>query len=351
VARHLRVEYPGAVYHVMARGNDRTTIFRTVEDRRHFLDLLTESLDRYEVQLYAWVLMDTHYHLALRTEQPNLSALMHYLNTAYTVWMNLRNRRRGHLFEGRYKAIVMEEEGYLLSVTGYLHMNPVRVRGWECRSVDERMEQVTGYPWSSYSAYTRAHPKVTVPPVSCQRAWGELGAKTERGGRQRYRHYVRDWLLREAEERKKPVRARDLSGLNPFSETKMGCYLGGDEFRDLIQGLLSKDRELSDEIVNYRQWRRTVPMAALLEKAAGAWGVSVGLVHERRRPNEARDTVIYLCREAGQKGLREIGEVLGIRSAAVGHAIRRVKRRAGKDRRMQRAVHAAKGRLIRLIET
>ena len=111
MARHLRIEYPGALYHITARGNDRRPIFETVEDRPHLLELLTEGMERYEVRLYGYVFLTNHYHLALQTEHPNLHEFMHYLNTAYTVWVNRRNHRTGHLFEGRYKAIVMEEVG------------------------------------------------------------------------------------------------------------------------------------------------------------------------------------------------------------------------------------------------
>ena len=113
----------------------------------------------------------------LQTEHPNLKRLMHYLNTAYTVWTNKRNRRTGHLFEGRYKAIVMQEEGYLLSVTGYVHLNPVRVSPWRSKPIEERMKHAASYPWSRYKAYTKTMPKGAQPEISCDRAWGELGER------------------------------------------------------------------------------------------------------------------------------------------------------------------------------
>ena len=153
MARHLRIEYPGALYHITARGNDRRPIFATDEDRRHLLALLGEGMERYEVHLYGYVFLTYHYHLAAQTEHANLHGFMHYLNTAYTVWANKRHRRSGHLFEGRYRAIAMEEDGYLLSVSGYLHLNPVRMRGWKDRPVAERLRRVETYPWSSYRAY------------------------------------------------------------------------------------------------------------------------------------------------------------------------------------------------------
>ena len=148
MARHLRLEYAGAVYHVTARGNDRSAIFHTEEDRRHFLEVLAAMMERYAVVLHAYVLMNNHFHLVVRTLEPNLSRFMHDVNTGFSVWTNKRNRRTGHVFEGRFKAIAMQEEGYLRSVSAYVHLNPVRVRGWKGRAVEERLARVTEYPWS-----------------------------------------------------------------------------------------------------------------------------------------------------------------------------------------------------------
>ncbi len=117
MARKLRIEYSGALYHVTARGNDRQVIIRTDADWVHLLALLAERLSRYEVTLYAYVLMANHYRLVVETAHPNLNHFMHALNTAYTVWSNKRNRRTGHLFEGPYRAIAMEQKGYLLTVS------------------------------------------------------------------------------------------------------------------------------------------------------------------------------------------------------------------------------------------
>ena len=326
MARHLRVEYAGAIYHVTARGNDRGVIFRSVEDRKHLLELLGEGLARYEVRLYAWVLLDNHYHLVVQTEHPNLSRFMHYINTAYTVWMNKRNRRTGHLFEGPYRAIAMEDAGYLLAVCGYVHLNPVRVKSWQNRPVQERLERVRSYPWSSYSSYTRAA-KGRGPEVACERVWGELGASTSSEGRRRYREYTKGWLQKEAQERRKPKHRRDEIGLNPLSEVRFGCLLGGDVFRDFVQSLIGKERKLSHDIVGHKEWRRETPMAVLLSAIAEVRGVPLELLRERRWHHTERDVAMYLCREVGEKTLREIGERFGIGVAATGHAITRVKRR------------------------
>ena len=351
MARHARIEYPGALYHVTARGNDRRPIFQTRADREHLLELIGQALERYEVKLYAFVLMTTHYHLVCHTEHPNLSALMHWINTAYTVWTNKRNQRTGHLFEGRYKAIVMENEGYLLSVSAYVHLNPVRVRAWKHKPAEERLRRVVDYPWSSYAAYTKAGWRDAEPVISCERVWGELGAGTEGAGRRRYAEYVRGWLRKEEVEQKKPPGQRDESGSNPFSGMGLGCYVGGDQFRDFVQRLLAKDRQLSAELVGYRSWRKDVPMENLLERICTEVGIATASLRQRKRNNRDRDVAMYLCREVGERRLRDIAEAFGVKYAAVSLALKRVREAMADDRLLAAKVEKARTSLINYLKT
>ncbi len=120
MARPLRLEYEGALYHLTGRGNRRELIFSDELDRARFLALLHESLGRYDVLLHAYVLMGNHYHLLAQTRRANLGRWMHWLVTSYTVWFNRRHRRVGHLFQGRYKSIVLEGKNYLLSLSRYI---------------------------------------------------------------------------------------------------------------------------------------------------------------------------------------------------------------------------------------
>ena len=351
MARHLRIEYPGALYHVAARGNDRRPIFETDEDRRHLLALLTEGVERYEVHLYAYVFLTNHYHLAAQTEHPNLHEFMHYLNTAYTVWVNKRNRRTGHLFEGRYKAIVMEEEGYLLSVSGYLHLNPVRLRGWRNRPVEERLRRVESYPWSSYRAYTRPGVKDRDPRIECDRVWGELHARTQREGYKLYGEYIRDWLIKEQEEKGKPKSKRDESEFKPLEQARLGCFLGGDQFRDFIQGLLEGDRELDQELVGHRQWRKEVPLADLLGEIAAVREVAGEELLARKKSHVERDVAMYLCREVGQRPLREIAELFGVKYAAVSLACKRVRDTASGNKRFAKRLARNRQTIINRLKT
>src|SRR5438132_11567831 len=126
MARPLRIEYEGALYHLTGRGNERQRIFSGEDDHARFLELVAESLERYAVQLHAFVLMGNHYHLLAQTRRANLGRWMHWLVTSYTVFYNRRHRRIGHLFQGRYKSIVVEADSYLLELSRYIHLNPVR---------------------------------------------------------------------------------------------------------------------------------------------------------------------------------------------------------------------------------
>jgi putative transposase len=144
MARPLRIEYPGAHYHVMSRGNERRPIVRDDADREKRLDWLRRTIETYGWRLHAFTLMNNHDHLFVETPEAKLSAGMQFFNGAYTSYFNRRYRRAGHLLQGRYKAQLVEEEGYYLEVSRYIHLNAVRA------CCVERPEQ---YRWSSYPSY------------------------------------------------------------------------------------------------------------------------------------------------------------------------------------------------------
>ena len=125
MARPLRIEYEGALYHVTARGNERGKVFFTKADYRKFREYLREGQTKYGFILHCYVLMTNHYHLLIETPEKNLSRIMHYLNSSYTTYINIKRKRSGHLFQGRYKAILVDRDSYLLELSRYLHLwNP-----------------------------------------------------------------------------------------------------------------------------------------------------------------------------------------------------------------------------------
>ena len=128
MARPWRIEYGGAYYHVLSRGNERRDIFFDDRDRRVFLSTLGETSDRFKVDIFAYVLMGNHYHVLLRTNLPNLSRAMQWLGLTYARRFNNRLRRSGHLFQGRFKAMVVESDAYMMELSCYIHRNPLRAK-------------------------------------------------------------------------------------------------------------------------------------------------------------------------------------------------------------------------------
>ena len=144
MARQWRIEYKGALYHVLSRGNLGQPIFRDDTDRCMFLDIIGEASERFSIEIYAYVLMENHYHLLLKSQEPNLSRTMQWLGTTYTRRFNIAHGQSGHLFQGRFKSIIVENDAYLLQLSYYIHRNPLRA------GVVERLPD---YHWSSYNAY------------------------------------------------------------------------------------------------------------------------------------------------------------------------------------------------------
>lgn len=146
MARKPRIEYPGALYHVIARGNQQQDIFFDEADYRRYLDLLGSYRKRYALTLYAYVLMTNHVHLLIVQGEAPLSKAMQGLGQSYTGYYNRKYKKSGHLFQGRYKAVLCDRDAYLLELVRYIHLNPVR--GGIVKLPDE-------YPWSSHHAYFR----------------------------------------------------------------------------------------------------------------------------------------------------------------------------------------------------
>jgi putative transposase len=144
MARALRVEYEGAFYHVTSRGNDRKRIFFNKTDYSKFKAYLEEGIKKFGYKLHAYVLMSNHYHLLIETPNSNISKIMHYLNSSYTTYINIKRDRSGHLFQGRYKSILVQKDNYLLELSRYIHLNPVKAG---------IVEKPQDYLHSSYMSY------------------------------------------------------------------------------------------------------------------------------------------------------------------------------------------------------
>jgi len=186
MARPLRIQYEGALYHITSRGNARNPIFPEEEDRIAFLDVLSSVNERSHWLCHAYCLMHNHYHLMIETPEGNLSSGMRQLNGVYTQYFNKRCQSVGHLFQGRYKAILVQKESYFLEVSRYIVLNPVRAR---------LARDPAEWKWSSYRAMSgldQPHPCLTLDEIL-----GQWGMKRV-GAQKAYREFVREGIGRES---------------------------------------------------------------------------------------------------------------------------------------------------------
>lgn len=180
MSRPLRIEYPGALYHITSRGNRRAQIFTDDEDHKAFLNILVEVNRRFETRCHAYCLMGNHYHLLMETPRGNISRAMRQLNGVYTQTFNWLHRKVGHLFQGRYKAVSIEKDAHLLEAARYVVLNPVRAG---------IVPQPEDWPWSSYAA--TAGLAKTEDCLTTGLLLGQFGEDAE-GARAKYREFVRN---------------------------------------------------------------------------------------------------------------------------------------------------------------
>lgn len=218
MARPLRIEFAGALYHVTARGNARGDIYTDDEERERYLELLAKACKRFDWYCHAYCLMTNHYHLLIETGSPTLSKGIKYLNGTYTQYFNRRNKRVGHVFQGRYKAILVQKETYLLELSRYIVLNPVRAR---------MVRQAADWLWSSYRATAGYHQNEAFLTTD----W-LLSAFTtnKKDAQQLYRHFVQ-------EGKNQP---------SPWESLKNQIYLGSDQFVEDMQCKLNPKQSLAD---------------------------------------------------------------------------------------------------------
>ena len=164
-----RLDAPDLLQHVMARGIERTRIYRDDKDRKSFLERLADILEEMQTQCYAWALIPNHFHLLIRTGASPLSKVIRRLMTGYAVTFNKRHKRSGHLFQNRYKSVVCEEDPYLLELIRYIHLNPLRA------GLVNDLKELDKYPWTGHSAILGRRQNSLVPMET-----GKRGSSADR---------------------------------------------------------------------------------------------------------------------------------------------------------------------------
>jgi len=298
MARPLRIEYPGAWYHFTCRGNERGLIFKDDSDRREFLSILKESLEKYKVLLHGYVLMENHFHLNLHTPQGNLNRFAQRFNTAYTVYFNRRYNRTGHLYQGRYKAILVEKDSYLLALSRYIHLNPAKIKRIKKLPIPEQIDYLRNYKWSSNRGYGLLRYR---EDFMCYNDVLEYTGGDNKYGRKGYREFVEEGLL------------TDVG--SPFEGIKGQVVLGESGFVDWVYEKVLKDAKPDKtEQSKSRELVKEVRQEFIIDTVCRAFKVSkADLLRRRSVCRDARMVYIDLCCKYRlfHKSLREIGQELG----------------------------------------
>ena len=298
MARPLRIEYHNAWYHVTSRGNQRANIFRDDKDRNKFLQILRESAALFNIEVHGYVLMGNHFHFLLRTLDANLSRFMQRFNTTYITYYNLRHHRAGHLYQGRYKAILIEADEYLLELSRYIHLNPVRLEKYRNLPVEKKIGILGGYYWSSFLGYIRSRERDDFMRYDMVLAY--MG-----GDDKLCRAAYRDFVLKGI--------ALDLN--NPLEKARANALLGTDNFVTWVSANILKQRELLVyDYSHLKEIKKAIPIKELAEAVAKEYGVKAEEISKSRsRHKEARQVLLDITYRTNFKirSLKEMGQELG----------------------------------------
>jgi putative transposase len=281
MSRPLRIEFPGAIYHVTSRGDRREPIFDDDADRQAFLEIAGTAFGRFDACALAYCLMDNHYHLVLHTRRANLSMLMRHINGVYTQAYNRRHRKVGHLFQGRFKAILVDQDAYLLEVCRYVDLNPVRAN---------MVAHPADWCWSSYRTHVGS--ESALPWLDTSAVHGYLLGRDVVSSRDAKRAAVRYEKL---VEQGKDVRLWD-------DALRQQIYLGDDSFIRRMQALLEPERIRAADVP--RPQRRTQPDS----------------IQGYLNAHERDEAMVRACREGGHT-LSAIAQEVGLSVSRVSRII------------------------------
>lgn len=332
MARKLRVQYEGAIYHVTVRGVERRTIFGDDHERERFMNRLGEAVEEYGVRLYLFCLMGNHAHLLVETPQANLSAFMHKLQTAYTVFYNLRHKRAGHLMQGRFGAEEVQGDEYLLKLSRYIHLNPVFIGDIKKQPLKIRREHLRAYPWSSYRGYAgivKPYEFVEEAPVL---AMLETAAKKRRVA---YRRFV------EAGIAETDAEFMELLKASPWGIGDSGFQ---DRIRDLHTAMTGQVRRKED--VSFRRVAPRISAEAVLRVVAKAFEMDAAALRKRQYNCVARSVAALMLGRAVGMNQRDIGSLLCMGTgSAVCRQLQGLRERREQDPDMTRRIDKIVGEI------
>ncbi|MBI4745378.1 MAG: transposase [Deltaproteobacteria bacterium] len=310
MARPLRITYSGAYYHITSRGNEQRDIFKSQKDREKFLYYLDSAKERYGAAIHAYCLMSNHFHLLLETPRGNLSEIMRHIVGAYTTYFNIKRKRAGHLFQGRYKSILIEGDEYATELSRYIHLNPVRA------GIVALPEE---YKWSSYQSYIG---QVQSPIwLKTDFVLGYFG-KTGAAARKKYREFIEDLVGKEYE--------------SALKDAVGASILGSADFIKEITATHLKDREEDKNIPALRHFEERPMLSEICMSVKKTIDGNDKL---------ARQASIYLSHRYSGERLRDIAELFDIGETAICEASKRFSMKMKDDKLLRDKVDTIMGSL------
>ncbi|MFH1896925.1 MAG: transposase [Candidatus Desantisbacteria bacterium] len=309
MGRPLRIEYAGAHYHVMSRGNEQKDVFRSQGDREQFLSYLESAVSRYGAVIHVYCLMSNHYHLLVETPSGNLSQIMKHINGAYTNYFNVKRKRAGHLFQGRYKAILIEANEYAQELSRYIHLNPVRAM---IVSMPEE------YQWSSYRDYIGQRKAPNWLKTEFISGYFD---KRVSDAQRKYRTFVENLIEQKYE--------------SPLKATIASTILGSDEFV----------KEITESYVDGKQLDRDLSAIRTLSSRPSIDKIMEAVNNVLGQNRLSRKAVIYFSHKFSGAKLKEIGERFNMGESAVSQASRRFAQHVEKDGNLKKVVKELEGML------
>jgi REP element-mobilizing transposase RayT len=319
MARPLRIQYEGAAYHIISRGNRAEYIFTDDKDKEYFIETIKKAAEKYKAELYAYCIMGNHYHLLLTTPYGELTKLMHYIGSAYGSYQRRQHGVIGHIFAGRYKSLCIEKEQYLLELSRYIHLNPVKA------GITDRAED---YKWSSYRYYIG---KEESPE------WLNTGWLMEEYGKEKKKAYQRYKEFTEA--------GIKNPSLLPKEKIIGQAILGSKEFiKKIIKEIKKKAHK---DITGKRIYRGIIDLEELKDRVCRHYGVKELSKPETKQEWQARRIFINLAKEKTTAYNRDIADIAGYGdSSAVTHQYKRTLHELKADRRLLRQWEAEKGKIM-----
>lgn len=330
MARPLRIQYPGAYYHVTCRGNERKKIFSDDQDHKDFLKKLSHSLNIYNVSLLAYVCMPNHFHLLVHTPQGNLSEFMRHFNISYTSVFNRRHRRIGHLYQGRYKAFLIDADNYLLAVSRYIHLNPIRIKVFTKKKADKKWTALSKNTNSSLPGYFSLGKRKDF--VNYKTVLNYMGGDN-RKGRREYQIFIKESIEKETE--------------NPLALGKGNGIVGDVSFIEWIKEKFLDKESTGREQPALRELRKKSNPEDIIEHFAHIIGRDKKEICKRGQKTIERAMLMELLYRFCQITQPEIGKIIGgIDYSAVSQSRKRLRVRLERDSKLNKKFNDLSDKLL-----